>query len=592
MIAISIVALAAFTIVSLAYEEKKAKAGQRESGSMLTELLSHDLAAGVIAKKQELLQESVGRVINMKDVASISVFNVDMKVLYSRSKSPSSQSGGPRALLNASNPVAAVAITIFETPVGFEFAMPIISDALLKRGDQLSPDTAVAGTKGRTVGYVSLVLSKGAYAQEIRTLIAQQAAVMLAFIFCGSAIVAVAIKRAATPFEKLTEKVTVFEKDPAVAPLPAEAGDEAGNLKAMAVERKQAEDSLRESEERYRRLVKLSPDAIYVQQDERIVFLNAACARLMGDAGPSQVLGRRMEDFVHEEDCANLRSLFRQVEEKGVITPLIPIRYRRLDGAVVATAAAVAPFRFNNSRAVLVIVRDETERKDMEEKIGLYREELLSAARELSSIEARTEERERHLIAADLHDYVSQNLVVCHFKLGGLRKALASPESIRQLEDVRELIAETTQYTRSLTIELCPPILAELGLTAAVEALAEEFEKTHSIRISVHDDHLPKELDDDTRYLLFRCVRELLVNVVKHAQADRVNISFAADAKAMRLTIADDGRGFDAAAVTGKQHGFGLYSIRERLKRIHGSCEIESRPKAGTTVVLTALLKA
>jgi signal transduction histidine kinase len=236
-------------------------------------------------------------------------------------------------------------------------------------------------------------------------------------------------------------------------------------------------------------------------------------------------------------------------------------------------------------------VRDVTERKGMEEKIKAYQKELYSVAEEMSSLESRIEERERRLIAADLHDYVGQNLVVSQFKLAAVRKYALTPEVASHLGEIRELIGQAIEFTRSLTVELNPPILVEIGLQAAIESLAKGFEKNHGIPVTIEDDGWPKETDEDVRYQLFRSVRELLMNVVKHSRASSVCISLARYRNNIHIVVSDDGIGFDGADAVRKKHGFGLFTIRERMKKAGGYCEIESKPGSGTTVILTAPLK-
>jgi PAS domain S-box-containing protein len=358
----------------------------------------------------------------------------------------------------------------------------------------------------------------------------------------------------------------------------------------MVVARSRAEESLHESEERYRKLVELSPDAIYVQQEGKIAFINAAGAKLFGASGPSEVQGWPVSDLTHENNHRMIRKLFVQAEEEEMAFSLLKIKYRRLDGTVVDAEAAIAPMQFQGARAALVIARDMSERKGMEEKIRLYQQELYSVASEMSSLSRGSRNVERNLIAADLHEYVGQNLVVLQFKLGALRKLLSAPELIRHLEEIRELIGQTIAYTRSLTVELSPPVLVEIGLTAALESLAEGFRKNHGILVSVEDDGHLKETDDDTRYLLFRSVRELLMNVVKHARASNVGISLKIRDR-VRITVADNGIGFDAVTAIRTSEGFGLFTIRERMKRLGGSCEIETEPGSGTKVTLLAPLR-
>ena len=201
-----------------------------------------------------------------------------------------------------------------------------------------------------------------------------------------------------------------------------------------------------------------------------------------------------------------------------------------------------------------------------------------------------SEERERHLIATDLHDFVGQNLVASQYQLGALRKLLSSPEAAARMDEARELIAQTIQYTRSLTIELRSPVLEELGLEPAIESLAESYESTHGVPVRVEDDGLPKEISDETGYLLFRSVRELLMNIVKHAKATEAMISVKRAGDSIRIAVRDNGIGFIAASSPGPRHSFGLFTIRERLRGLGGRCDVESAPGAGTTVVLTAPL--
>ncbi len=222
---------------------------------------------------------------------------------------------------------------------------------------------------------------------------------------------------------------------------------------------------------------------------------------------------------------------------------------------------------------------------------GLAEESLRSVVSEMSLMESRIEERERHLIAADLHDFVGQNLAVLLLKLAVLRKKLSSPEVIGEIDKIREIIGKTIQYTRSLTVELSPPILSEIGFEAAVKSLAEEIQKTHGIRVTIAGDGQLKQAADETRYLLFRIVRELLMNIVKHAQATCAKIYLAKDEDILHISVEDDGIGFDAKKGAGKDCGFGLFAIRERLKRLGGHFEIDSGSGSGTKVILAVPLK-
>ena len=230
------------------------------------------------------------------------------------------------------------------------------------------------------------------------------------------------------------------------------------------------------------------------------------------------------------------------------------------------------------------------ERKGAQEQLLNYQGQLQSLASELSL----AEERERRRVATALHDNIGQSLALSKIKLGTLGEMASSTDITEPLEEIRKLIEETIQSTRSLTSELSPPVLYELGFEAAVEWLGEQFQKQHGILFSTEMDDQQKPLKDDIRILLFSAVRELLINVAKHAQASRTKISIWRNCDTIRVKVEDDGIGFNGfknGSSVSRNGGFGLFSIRERLNHLGGHLEIESEPDRGTRVTLAAPLK-
>ena len=118
------------------------------------------------------------------------------------------------------------------------------------------------------------------------------------------------------------------------------------------------------------------------------------------------------------------------------------------------------------------------------------------------------EERERRSIATDLHDQIGQTLSVIKMRCFGLRQELKDPHLMQQVDEIKELVKQTIQDTRSLTFELSPPVLYELGLVAAIDWLAEQFQLKHNLKCSVESDRKPKPLSQDIEIVLFRSVRE------------------------------------------------------------------------------------
>jgi signal transduction histidine kinase len=167
-------------------------------------------------------------------------------------------------------------------------------------------------------------------------------------------------------------------------------------------------------------------------------------------------------------------------------------------------------------------------------------------------------------------------------------------ESGKELREILNLLDHTINVTRTLTFELSPPILHELGLESALEWLTEKFYEQNNIQTNFIDDGNPKPLDDDIRIILFRTVRELLFNVAKHAKAKNVTVSTERKDNSIRIYISDDGIGFEVSRVNvykGKKSGFGLFSIQERLDFLGGKLNIESKPGQGTRVNLVAPLR-
>lgn len=251
-----------------------------------------------------------------------------------------------------------------------------------------------------------------------------------------------------------------------------------------------------------------------------------------------------------------------------------------------------APFDETKQDTVAVfcsLLGNILELKQTEEQLTRYQERLRALASELSL----AEERERHRIATELHDRIGQALTFAGIRLGELEAAAGTTDLAKNLNDLRSLIRDTIQDTRTLIFEISPPILYELGLEPALDWLAEQTYEKHGITVELESDAHPKPLGPDLRVLLFQSARELLFNVVKHASATCARIILNREGDQLHLTIEDDGVGFDVGKLSSreaKNGGFGLFSIRNRLELLGGRMEIESTPGRGTHITLVAPL--
>jgi PAS domain S-box-containing protein len=235
--------------------------------------------------------------------------------------------------------------------------------------------------------------------------------------------------------------------------------------------------------------------------------------------------------------------------------------------------------------------KDITERKRAEKELIEHQNQL----RFLASQITLSEERERRHLADCLHDEIGQQLFGIKIKLEMLKDSLSSTEDATTLDNVLNNIEQVIGHARSLTIELSPPILYELGFEKALEWLAEQTHNNYGIMVAFADDKREKPLDDDVKIFLYQAVRELLTNVVKHAQVKNARVSVKKDNTNIRICCEDDGVGFThshkSSSKDGKK-GFGLFSIKERLDYLGGHLEIESQPNRGTHITLVAPLSS
>jgi signal transduction histidine kinase len=236
-------------------------------------------------------------------------------------------------------------------------------------------------------------------------------------------------------------------------------------------------------------------------------------------------------------------------------------------------------------QAVAERVADLVELDAAQNALGTYQNELRSLASQLSI----TEERERREIATSLHDGIGQELALVKLRLESLRGRAREDADNQTIDQVCEIAAEVIRKTRTLMFEISPPILHELGLTPAIEWLADTIRSRHGLSVEV-DAEPVTVIEEDLRALLFRSTHELLNNVVRHASARAAVVRVRASTTSLRIEVEDDGRGYDQplVAAVGATGGFGLFSIRERLAHLGGRLEVFSKVGRGTRAVIEA----
>ena len=224
---------------------------------------------------------------------------------------------------------------------------------------------------------------------------------------------------------------------------------------------------------------------------------------------------------------------------------------------------------------------------------ALYHEEDRNtnerALRALVAELGRAREQERQRIANDLHDNIAQNLALAVMKLAMLENSVPR-EQLPMVQEVHQLISEVIDETRSLVCDLYPHVLRDLGLAGALDWLVQHTATRYGLYCVADITSVPEKLKQDVQETLFQALRELLVNVAKHAQAKEARVFCRCEEDRLLAQVVDDGKGFDPGRLTlrdPKTGGFGLFNIRERLALLNGNLQIDSAPGKGTKVAIT-----
>lgn len=319
----------------------------------------------------------------------------------------------------------------------------------------------------------------------------------------------------------------------------------------------------------------------------KIVFVNSAFTKMTGysedevKANPSLILqgpyDNRSEWIKLENSKTGNKSFYIET-----------INYKK-DGSKLNLAWQIFPIKDERGRIshFVSIQRDITEQKKAERELIKHQKQLRALASQLSL----AEERERRRIAILLHDNIAQTLAIAKIKLGILETSISKEDTHRLLKEIRDLVDTSLNHCKSLTFELSPPILYELGLESAIEWLGEQIESQHNIKFifetkNLSHKNIHRDIKKDIKILLYQVVKELCINIIKHAEANKIKIYFKKYNDKIEIDVEDDGKGFDPTQLN-KSNSFGIFSIKERLSHYGGYFSINSSPGKGTKISLS-----
>lgn len=361
--------------------------------------------------------------------------------------------------------------------------------------------------------------------------------------------------------------------DPAVGALVANYRD--------ITDRKLAQEALRRSEERFRLLADNSFDLVGLfDASGKILYASPSHYRVLGRESENLVHASLFE-VLHPDDTARaLKAIQAVLQTRG--SEKVEVRLRHISGDWVAVEAILSVVLVEGDNRILFAARDTTERRRMEDRLRTSHEQLRALSSRLTT--AREEERTR--IAREIHDELGQRLMALKMELSSFEQQLSpgsKPLGTRARTGL-ELVEGLVQRVRDLATELRPAVLDQLGLETAVRWQAQEFQARTSIRCRVVSRNGERPVEEERATAVFRVLQETLTNVARHADASHVVIHLTQDDRALRLQITDDGRGISAAALSDPK-SLGLLGMRERIRAIGGTVEIERRRRSQGTMV-------
>lgn len=340
-------------------------------------------------------------------------------------------------------------------------------------------------------------------------------------------------------------------------------------------------EELRASEAKYRELFENAHDAIWLHDlEENIITANQAFATLTGYS-LEELSGVKAGDLFAEGCLESIKNLEDPLLKDRALGRLSEAKIVRKDGTEASVQLSTSPV-FSNGQIVGFqhIARDITEQKRMQENLRFYLQQV-----------TRAQEEERRRISRELHDETTQALVALSRQLDALAssgKGLSENNRLR-LEELWQKTNNIMQGVRRLSQDLRPAALDRLGLLSALEWLASDVSEYSGIEIKVNVVDTERRLPEEVELVLFRITQEALRNVWRHSQATRAEITVEFDESKTRVTVSDNGKGFNLPQTIGdlaRDGKLGLAGMQERARLLGGSLTVQSEPGRGSTITV------
>lgn len=337
-------------------------------------------------------------------------------------------------------------------------------------------------------------------------------------------------------------------------------------------------EQLLEDHTLFRGIFMASPSGIKLLNLNGVIkHANPAMLDILGYS-EEQLVGKHFTQITHLSDRLASEGVFNDLVGSLFVKNKTQKRYLHNDGSLVWAEVTFAALKNKEGQPLFIVgvVEDITEQKEIEAELV-----------ELKNHLADRLETERLLLAQELHDGPIQDLHSMAYQIEGLKNTLGE-NSAGQLDDIAITNQKVIDELRIITTEMRPPALAEFGLEKAIRSHASSFQVKHpglEIQLTLAQDN--HSLPDRVRLALFRIYQQALVNVIRHAHATQVQVSFEFDDEKAELSIQDNGKGFTVPtrwiALVRNGH-YGLAGAFERVNALNGQFDVTSRPQGGTSI--------
>lgn len=340
----------------------------------------------------------------------------------------------------------------------------------------------------------------------------------------------------------------------------------------------------KKAEEMYRLLADNTNDIIALQEaNANLKYISPAVENLLGYK-QSELLNKQFMAVIHKEDLIQIKEEVSKKLLKDEIIEAITYRAQHKKGHFIWLETLISPIVKDNKIISLISTsRDITQWMSAKKEIEEYQSSLQKLTSEISLIE----EKQKKEIAANIHDHLSQSLVISKMRITELEKKTELKNVLKDLEFIKSHVSSALENSRKITYELSPPVLYQLGVVHALDWYADEIEEKYGIKFEFSSNVDSIKLTDFKSILIFRCVQEAVTNVIKYAEATLITLELIKDKNAVDILITDNGKGFDTAVLNAggsSSSGFGLFAVKERVRSMSGKLTITSKIKIGTKI--------